>query len=126
MQEVFVRFIAVPDKQHITNVRSYLYQIARNLIVDFYKSRSKKVIVDIDQAGELISHIGKQAMESAVDLEFVIRALFKIKPIWRELLFLRFVEHMELHEIAQTMGKSENYVRVNIHRAQKKLTTFFE
>jgi len=121
MQEVFTRFIEVADKERITNIRAYLYRIARHLVIDFYKTSSRQVTVKLDKTGELKSMIGQEATEARLDLEIVIKAADNLKPVWREIVILKFIEGLEHEEIAAVIKRSVNYVRVNLHRAMKEL-----
>lgn len=36
-QSAFARFVAVPDRQRITNPRAFLYKVARNAVVDHHR-----------------------------------------------------------------------------------------
>ena len=105
-------------------IGSFLYKIARNLIIDFY--RKKKILtVEIDsdiknkirdQKQDILAYINaKQEVEEIMD------ALGKIKGEYREIIILRYIEDLSLAEIAEITGKSSGSLRVLSHRAIKAL-----
>lgn len=125
MQETFLKFIDVIDTAHVTNVRAYLYRIARNLVTDLYRKKSQQEVVDIDAAYDLESMQGHLQMEAGIDLQMMARAIEHLKPLWREIITLRHIESLSYKEIASVIGHSSAYVRVNLHRATKALNEYF-
>ena len=105
-------------------VSSFLYKIARNLIIDHY--RKKK---------DLIIEIGEEEKETIVDhkqdilaeltkkqeIEELRRSLNCLKDDYQEILILRYVEDLPMPEIAEITGKKEGAIRVQLHRAVKAL-----
>jgi RNA polymerase sigma-70 factor (ECF subfamily) len=127
--DVFLKtwqYINEMGSEVIDNLRAFLYQAARNTVIDFYRSRDQKEFVAlpqedgeekpsmeiIDEKQDLVEKI-----ELASDLEEVKKALQKIREEYREVIVLRFVEEMSVKETAEILGKSEGAVRVLLHRA---------
>lgn len=129
--DVFLKtwqYINEMGSEVIDNLRAFLYQTARNTVIDFYRSRDQKEFVAlpqeqendeekpsmeiIDEKQDLVEKI-----ELASDLEEVKKALQKIREEYREIIVLRFVEEMSVKETAEILGKSEGAVRVLLHRA---------
>ena len=126
MQETFLKFIDLVDLVRVTNMRAYLYRIARNLISDSYRSKSKQEVVAIEAAYDVESVRGPESIEAGVDLQMISKALKDVRPEWREIIILRHVESLSYKEIAQIMGKTSAYVRVNLHRATKAINQYFD
>jgi RNA polymerase sigma-70 factor (ECF subfamily) len=126
MQEVFARFIEIVDKEHITNVRAYLYRIAQNLVIDHYKKSDKQPTVSLEQAKDTKAAENKESIEAEIDLNMVIEKMEVLKPLWRDLITLKIINGLEYDEISDIVGKSENYIRVNLHRALKELNRLLE
>lgn len=109
----------------VQNPRALLYQIARNLIADFYRGQSKMDVVLASSLPEFIqlpdgdNLIEKISNQSEVDQ--IMLAVKKIRPEQQEAVLLRYVNEMEIKEIAQILGKSEGAVRVLIHRGLGEL-----
>lgn len=114
------------EAEKINNIRAFLYQIARNTVIDFYRKRSQKNVTYINSMApeeaeriedKSINILEKVKLDSKI--EEIKKALEGIKDEYREILILRFIEEMGVGEIADILGKSKNNVRVLIFRALK-------
>ena len=128
--DVFLKtwqYINEMGSEVIDNLRAFLYQTARNTVIDFYRSRDQKEFVALPQesdeeksaAVEIVDEKQDlvEKIELASDLEEVKKALQKIREEYREIIILRFIEEMSVKETAEILGKSEGAVRVLLHRA---------
>ena len=112
-----------------SSVDTWLMRIAVNVIRDFARNRRlqfwrRASAVDATEAGEWIADRNLSPEASAVIQE-------QVRDIWaatgklplkqRTVLLLRFVEEMELSEIAKAMGISEGSVKVHLFRAVHKV-----
>jgi len=103
---------------------SFLYKIARNLIIDFYR---KKQVPTIEIDDDLKDKIKDQKQDILSDIsakqeiEGLMKALSKLKGEYREIIILRHVEDLSITEIAEITGKTSGSVRVSLHRAVKAL-----
>ena len=108
----------------IEKPKQYIYQIARNLVIDYYK-KSKAVSLDV------LEEDGFEARETSAGSELMSELLLlrdsieKLEQDYREVLYMRFVEDMGVEEIADTLGVSANLVSVRINRGKKKLRELF-
>lgn len=121
MQEMFVKFvdIATRTKKKPKNINAYLYQIARNLIVDHYREHTRQDI-EIEAVVDDSMQISGQE-ETHVEVQFLTEAIKEMKPLWQEIIILKHVEGLSHEEIAEALGKSPTYIRVNLHRAVTQL-----
>jgi len=85
---------------------SWLYRIARNTIIDHY--RTKKEVTDIDDVWDLSSNedIPRDA-DNKQKLEKVEQYLKKLKPEQREIIIMRVWDGLSYREIADITDKSE-------------------
>ncbi len=120
-----LRAIFTSTTKPIENPRALVYQIARNLVADFFRHKSKLGVVlasslpefiQIPDRDDLIEKISIQS-----DMDQVKAAIKKIKPEQQEAVLLRYVEEMEIKEIANILEKSEGATRVLIHRGLEEL-----
>jgi len=96
-------------------VRDY----ARSKQVQFWK-RAQSATVDVMEAAEFLPHPGATAEKSLLareKLKSVWAAVEKLSKMQREVFVLRFVEEMELLEIADVMGMKESTVKSHLYRA---------
>jgi RNA polymerase sigma-70 factor (ECF subfamily) len=109
------------------SVSTWLMQIAINLVRDFARSRRirfwqrvKDTAVDCASLNNGIAGHGVSPEAHAVakeQIEAVWRATGKLSERQRTVFLLRFVEDMDLIEIANVMGVSEGAVKVHLFRA---------
>lgn len=109
----------------INNVKAFFYQVANNLITDFY--RKKKLIpLSLDRleganklADGQISEFEK--IEKDEEVSRLMSALKNIPENYANIIIWYHLEELEISEIAEILKKSEGTVRVTIHRALKAL-----
>jgi RNA polymerase sigma-70 factor (ECF subfamily) len=102
-------------------------QIAINLVRDFARSRRirfwqrvKDMAVDCASLSDGLASHGNSPEAQAVakeQVEAVWRATGNLSERQRTVFLLRFVEDMDLLEIANVMGVSEGAVKVHLFRA---------
>jgi len=123
--EVFLKtweYINKTDKK-INNLNALFYKVARNSVIDHYRS---KKIESYDSDEDLMEKIEEKRnfadeVETKLEMESLQKHLTKLKDIYREVLILRFVEEFSISEIAELMEKSSGNVRVLLHRATEAL-----
>lgn len=117
-------------KEKVENPRALLYQITRNLITDFYRQKPNfEVILTSDQP-ELLEIPSQEDLIEKINLESEFEqikgAVKKIPAEQQEAVLLRYLDEMEIKEVAQILNKSEGAVRVLIHRGLESLKKVLE
>ena len=108
--------------EEIENPSAFLYQIARNLVIDFYREKGKAQIVSAEY-GRIIDprvNLEERANKSS-EFYQAKQALSNLKDDYQEIIVLRYLDDLSVSEIAKIVDKSENAVRVTLHRALKAL-----
>ena len=128
--EVFLRFwknISGNDenKQKIDNPRALLYRIANNLVIDFYRKKSRTELI-MDPEDSLLTNIeDKSNLDSKLnidsDMEGIKKALGQIKDEYQNIIIWRYLDDFSNKEISKILEKPEGTVRVLVHRALKEL-----
>ncbi len=108
---------------------SWLYRIARNLVIDYYRKTKPVVNINIDE--EFISEklIFRPALSEIDDKQNIARimvALKKLQEVERDVIIMRFVEDLSIKEISITINKSEGAIKLIQHRAIKKIKILLE
>lgn len=130
--EVFLKaWHYVQERKEIKSFSGLLYRIARNCIIDLYRRKSAKPESFLEEEiekgfeagdkGKWLKEIGDK-----IEAEKIIFTLKKLKQEYQEVITLRYVDELEIEEIAEIIGKGKVAVRVTIHRAIKKLQEFLE
>lgn len=101
---------------------SWLYQIARNAVVDHYRTRKKELSLDEMDPDDFGETVGIElGIHEKFELARVRLAIRELKPTEQDVIIMRFVEDLTPREIAAAVGKSEGAVKLIQHRALKQL-----
>jgi RNA polymerase sigma-70 factor (ECF subfamily) len=92
---------------------SWLYRIAHNLVVDFFRRESKRENVPIDEQPPTPSTQGNPVETVLADLESerLYRAMHKLTHNQREVLVLKFIDNLSNAQVAEIMGISVGAVK---------------
>ena len=124
--EVFLKLWQyLREGREITNLNSFTYMIARNSVVDFYRSKNHKIHESIEteelaQVADEKSDLMSQQIQGG-QIDEVLKGLSGLKDEYKEVVVLRFLDELSIGEIAEVLGKNKGAVRVLIHRALKAL-----
>jgi len=124
-QDTFLRlWKAMLSGAEVEKPKQYVYQIARNLVIDYYK-KAKAVSLDALEEEGFEPRETSVGAEIQSELILLREAIDKLEQDYREILYMRFIEDMGVNEIAETLGLSPNLVSVRINRGKKKLRELF-
>lgn len=104
---------------------SWLYKIAHNTVIDYYRTRKNYSDIDIETIAETsldapISRMADQ-IDQQLDLIEIKRAIKMLPAEYQTVVIMKFVEDLPNKEIAKILGKTEGALRVVQHRALKQL-----
>ena len=115
------------EQEKIENPRAFLYQSARNMIIDHYRRQSKQ------------SHISNEDLEIAdtsqdtekdqnlkIDVVRIHKALRGLKDEYQDVLVQYYLNNFSLREIAKDSGQSLSAVKITLHRARIALKGVLE
>ena len=121
-QEVFMRYWQTTRKgEELKNERAYLYTLARNLIIDWYRKKKESSLDVLTESGVEFKGDTSESITDHAEAAEVLKIIEQLDDDAREVLLLRFVEGFSPKEIAQQLKESPNTVSVRIHRALKKV-----
>jgi len=110
----------------LQNIGAFLYQIARNAVVDYYRERGRTKTVSVDSN---IVDPGTNAQDLAIlsaDVNNVKRAISKLKKEHQDIIIWHYLEDMPVSKIAELLGKPVGTARVMLHRALKDLKSIVQ
>ncbi|MCD6528056.1 RNA polymerase sigma factor [bacterium] len=122
--ETFLRgWEAFKNQKEIKNPQAFLYQIARNLVIDFYRKKEQLKFVSLDNCKEMSDPHTDLEKKSIVlsDIEEVRTALIGLKEDYQNIIIWRYLNDLPISEISKIIDKPEGTVRVMLHRALKEL-----
>jgi len=115
-------------KSQILNPGAFLYQIARNAVIDHYRDKGRTNVVSVDVSPE-ISDPEENAQNKAIlsaDIDAVRRAMQGLNQEHQDIIIWHYLEDMPIKDIAQMLGKPAGTVRVALHRGLKELKGIME
>lgn len=122
-QETFLRAWEQMERgAQIENIKAFLYRVANNLIIDFYRSKSRKdsSLEALMDEGVSFSRADHELLLDSIEKHEILRKLEHLEKGDREIILMRFVKDMSPFEIATTLGVSENAVSVRVYRALRR------
>ena len=103
-----------------SKITTWMYRIALNTAISGYRKQSRNVKTeDLDEAHLNISeqYTGDEGQENAQKLQWAIRQLTEIERA----MVMMALEEIPYDEIAETIGITQNNVRVRMNRIREKL-----
>lgn len=107
----------------IKNKRAFLYRIAKNLTIDFYRRKSRTEVSLGDITIQIPNLKDDPAAEISLELELepIKKALAEIKDDHAEVIIWHYFDELTIPEIAEILDKSEGAVRVMLSRGLEKV-----
>ncbi len=116
---VFVRVVENIDRFVYRGkpLLTWLYTIARNVVVDHHRRTGGAAAVPLDE--RLVTGEGdvERAAELALTQQRLAAALSHLTDDQRQVILLKFIEEMSNEEVAETLGKTIGAVKSLQHRA---------
>lgn len=125
-QDTFMRFwTALCSEKKINNYRTFLFTIARNIIIDWYrKKKSLSLESLLEGTGEgksVFTAVARENVEIEAEAEYLIRKIALLDEPYQHAVYLRCVEELKPREIAEILGESANVISVRISRGLEQL-----
>jgi len=106
---------------------SWLYRIARNKVIDHYRTRGREPYLEELDAESFVEETNLHVtLDVRMTLARVHRALKHLKEEHHDVIVMRFIEDLSVKETAAALGKSEGAVKLIQHRAIKELKRVLE
>lgn len=132
LHEVFLagwRTIGSYELRNAIPFTSWLYRIAGNRVIDWYRTR--KGHISLDEMTETntipieLTSTGHTSILDALDRRFAMDAVMKgvraLNDTEQSVLLMRYVEDLSPEEVAHAIGRTTSAVRLIQHRAIAKL-----
>ncbi len=102
------------------SISAWLYRIARNTVIDHYRTRHAEL--EIDDAWDLASGSDAGAdIDALMKIDSVRSEMKKLKSEQREVVIMRVWQELSYKEIAAILGKSEANCKMIFSRSLKQL-----
>ena len=120
-------------QESISNLRAFFYQVARNSIADFFRQRDRSPLslleITDSPVADNFSDKKKGLMDevsTTLEIELIKKALKGLSEDYQEIIIWRYLDELEIAEIAEIMEKREGTVRTLLSRALAELRKVLE
>ncbi len=96
---------------------AWLYRIAHNQIVDYFRKKSRHAIVPLEESLAAGGSDPGQVTERKVEIEQLTMATKRLTQAQQEVISLRFAGELSVAEVARVVGRSEGAVKALQHSA---------
>ncbi len=123
-EDTFVKIITKkPRFSGKSSFKTWLYAIGRNTTLNYLKRQSKTVEVSIDECRELLDDEEKLELSYICEERKIAlhKAIKKLKPEYRQILWLIYFEDFSIKEAASVMKKSVHNTETLVYRARLSL-----
>ena len=103
-------------------LKAYIFTTVRNAALSMLRKKAREI--DTISMDELPLSIGDDPLEMIMkqnDYDMLLAVISELSLSYREIIFLRYVQGKDVKEVAEIIGRTSNYVRVQTHRAKKQL-----
>lgn len=122
MQETFIKtWEYLRSGAKVDNLRAFLYRVATNVIIDESRRKKSLSLDKLQESGFDPKDDTHDRLLNFIEGGELIRLLEEIEPKYREALTMRYVEDLDIKEIAVALEETENNISVRIHRGLEKI-----
>lgn len=126
-EEVFIKaFKGLKNLEELDAFEGWLFQIARNLVIDYY--RKKKQLVPLDSVENTLEYDTNvvEIINLQLEQSILIKLLKELNDEQQTVIKMKFFEELDNSAIARILDKTEGAIRVIQHRAILKLKEIFQ
>lgn len=105
----------------VEQLRPFLYQTARNALIDHSRRPSAQSLDVLQESGFDIADERTPNPQTSAATSEAIRFASMLEQPYRDAVLLRYVEDLMPREIAEIVGENENVVSVRVTRGMQKL-----
>lgn len=126
--EVFLRLLQAFGARQPwqTSVRGWLYRVAHNLVVDYYRRQPPQPVLALEGDPPDADHDPREAVSQRISRQQLHSALAQLTPEQQHVVVLRFGQQLSAKEVAEATGKSVSAVEALQHRALAALRRIME
>jgi RNA polymerase sigma-70 factor (ECF subfamily) len=128
--DVFERALIAFDQYdpNIAPFTVWIFSIARNLIIDWFRTHNKSNLASLYDQDDLLSSdpSPEQALINDQDHSELISAIMRLEDRDQDILSLKFGSLLSNRAISKLTGFSETHIAVIIYRAIRKLRKMLE
>lgn len=120
-QETFYQAVKGIDRfRGESKISVWLCGIAKNLWYKELQKRSRHKTAPLDETIPSGENVESKSLDNLEKIE-IFRLMHNLDDVTREVMYLRLAGELQFSEIADIMGKTENWARVTYYRGKQKI-----
>lgn len=112
-------------KQQNGNFHAWIYKIARNAVIDWYRRRAVRSEVSLSEMPGEIPDKSVALSKHVATKEKLRQGLLTLTEDQRQVILLKFIEGYSNDEVAEIMGKTVGAIKLLQFRALKSMRKYF-
>jgi len=130
LQETFIKVwkYLLRDKE-IQDIRSFLFRVSRNLLIDHYRKRATKnkreePLEEAWQKKQNLKHLSvdqETINETQEDIKDVYQTISLLPNKYQDVIIFRYLEEMPPKEIAKVLNTTPKNISATIDRAKRRI-----
>jgi RNA polymerase sigma factor (sigma-70 family) len=127
LQETFLAALRAYPRAEASNLRAWIFTIARRKAIDHHRSRSRgaQPVAEpqefIDRRAVVDQGVQEASLGMSPSHSAIWAAVAELPPSQRAAVVLRFAVDLRYSDVGEALGTSEEAARQNVHEGLKKL-----
>lgn len=128
MQESFLKVLEQGEQKVIFNHKSYLYQVANNLVTDYIRKKMRKNVFSVpcDELVEIIDTliVVKDNSQQLEMKKLFRKAIEQLPSLTQQIFILQKIKGLTYTEVAEYLAISDSSVQKHLLKASKFITSY--
>jgi RNA polymerase sigma-70 factor, ECF subfamily len=125
-QETFLRlWKTILEKKTIENSRAFLFTVAHRLVIDWYRKKKSISLESMsDEEGQPYDILDEKTRDNigfGAEGRYLLEKINELSPIYKDSVYLRYVENLTPQEIGKILNISANVAGVRVNRGIEEL-----
>lgn len=126
VQDTFCKvWVYIAEGNKIQNLKALLYTTLSRTIIDYYRKKKAVSLDSLSENGFDVADDNTKISLDQIDGQQAIALIQKLPEEYRDVIFMKYVNELDLKEIAEILGERENTIAVRIHRGIKMLKELY-
>lgn len=127
VQDAFTKtWMQIAKGETIERFQPYLYHVLNNLIIDYYRKKKSVSLDALAEDGFDPAMSGDEDIVEEAEQHHMMKFFDQLPERDREVVVMRYIDGLQVKQIASVLNETENGVSVRLHRAVKKLKSLIE
>ncbi len=109
----------------ITVMKSFLYHVLKDLIIDEYRKRKPSSLDALMEKGFELGEDNSERLINVLDGKRAILLISRLPEKYQKVMLMRYVNDLSLKEMSLITGQSTATLAVQLHRGLKKLKELY-